>query len=165
MSINLGSFIEWDYEKQFNIINKELGWSSDELEGVPNEINKAGSKIECYMQGTRDYLKFIKRGYSRISQLVSIEARKGKISSDQAKKFLEDEGKKPPSLEIFLDLMGITEEEFNKVAKSMSVPPYEHKFGSNKKLAKKLKILMIGIEKRINDFDCGLRIWKYKINL
>ena len=64
---------------------------------------------------------------------------KGKISSDQAKKFLEDEGKKPPSLEIFLDLMGITEEEFNKVAKSMSVPPYEHKFGSNKKLAKKTK--------------------------
>ncbi len=139
MSINLGSFIEWDYEKQFNIINKELGWSSDELEGVPNEINKAGSKIECYMQGTRDYLKFIKRGYSRISQLVSIEARKGKISSNQAKKFLEEEGKKPPSLEIFLDLMGITEEEFNKVAKSMSVPPYEHKFGSNKKLAKKTK--------------------------
>ena len=29
--------------------------------------------------------------------------------------------------------MGMTEEEFNKVAKSMSVPPYDHKFGSNKK--------------------------------
>lgn len=139
MSINLGSFIEWDYEKQYQIINKELGWSKDELEGVPDELNKAGSKIECYMQGTRDYLKFIKRGYSRISQLVSIEARKGKISPSEAKKFIEGEGKKPPSLEIFLDYMGMTEEEFNKVAKSMSVPPYDHKFGSNNKIAKKTK--------------------------
>ena len=139
MSINLGSFIEWDYEKQYQIINKELGWSKDELEGVPDELNKAGSKIECYMQGTRDYLKFIKRGYSRISQLVSIEARKGKISPLEAKKFIEGEGKKPPSLEIFLDYMGMTEEEFNKVAKSMSVPPYDHEFGSNDKIAKKTK--------------------------
>ena len=139
MSINLGSFIEWDYEKQYNLIHKELGWNSDELEGVPDELNKAGSKIECYMQGTRDYLKFIKRGYSRISQLVSIEARKGKITSEDAKRFLEEEGKKPHSLEIFLDFMGITEDEFNRVAKSMSVPPYDHKFGSNKKLAKKTK--------------------------
>ena len=62
--------------KQYNIINKELGWEKDELEGVPDELNKAGSKIECYMQGTRDYLKFVKRGYSRVSQLLSIELRK-----------------------------------------------------------------------------------------
>ena len=138
MSICLGSFIEWDYEKQFKIISKELDWNSDELEGVPDELNKAGSKIECYMQGTRDYIKFIKRGYSRITQLVSIEARKGKITDEEAKNYLKEEGKRPPSLDIFLDIMGMTEDEFNKIPKSMAVPPYKHNFGSNE-VAKKPK--------------------------
>ena len=139
MCINLGSFIEWDYEKQYNIINKELGWEKDELEGVPDELNKAGANIECYMQGTRDYLKFVKRGYSRVSQLLSIELRKGNINKEIAEKYVKEEGKKPPSLEIFLEYMGLSEDEFNKIAKSMSIPPYEHKFGSNEKIAKKTK--------------------------
>ena len=139
MSINLGSFVKWDYEKQYNIINKELGWEKDELEGVPDELNKAGSKIECYMQGTRDYLKFVKRGYSRVSQLLSIELRKGNIKKEDAEKYIKEEGQKPPSLEIFLEYMGLSEDEFNKIAKSMSIPPYEHKFGSNEKIAKKPK--------------------------
>ena len=64
-SIELGNYVEWDYHKQFQIINKELGWESDELEGVPPEAHQYGSKIECFMHGTRDYIKFLKRGYSR----------------------------------------------------------------------------------------------------
>ena len=38
------------------------------------------------MQGSRDYIKYLKRGYTRISQNMSDELRKGNISTDEAKK-------------------------------------------------------------------------------
>ena len=131
---------------------------------MPDELNKAGSKIECYMQGTRDYLKFVKRGYSRVSQLLSIELRKGNIKKEDAEKYIKEEGQKPPSLEIFLEYMGLSEDEFNKIAKSMSIPPYEHKFGSNEKIAKKPKDFNDWYREKINDINIGLRVWKFKIN-
>ncbi len=129
--IELGNYIKWDYHKQFEIIKNEFGWKSDELEGVPSEANKFGSKIECFMQGSRDYIKFIKRGYSRISQNMAYDLRNKKINKAEAEKLVKEEGKRPPSLEIFLEYVGLTEEEFNKITSSMSIPPYEHKFGSN----------------------------------
>ena len=67
-------------EEILQTIKKELGWEHDELEGVPDEANPVSSKIECFMQGTRDYIKFIKRGYTRISQNMSVELREGRIS-------------------------------------------------------------------------------------
>ena len=48
------------------ILSKELAWENDELEHVPLKYNQNGDKIECFMQGTRDYVKWLKRGYSRM---------------------------------------------------------------------------------------------------
>ena len=128
-SVPLGSFIPWDYKKNTDEIKKELGWRSDELEGVPNEINPHGEKIECFMQGTRDYIKFIKRGYSRVAQINAFDVRTGRLSTEEANKLSEEfDGRKPPSLEIFLEYMGLTEEEFNKTVKGMAIPPYDHQF-------------------------------------
>ena len=128
-SISLGSFIPWDYEENTKLIKKELGWEADVLEGVPYELNQHGEKIECFMQASRDYIKYIKRGYSRISQLNAIKVRKGVLKPDEAKELNERlDGRRPKSLDIFLEYVGLTEDEFNKIAKSMSIPPYEHNF-------------------------------------
>ena len=90
------------------------------------------------MQGTRDYIKYIKRGYSRVTQNLATELRDNRIDLKSAKKLINDEGKKPPSLEIFLDYVGLSEEEFNKILKPMQVYPHKHNFKSNK-FAKKTK--------------------------
>ena len=58
-SVCLGSYIYWDVKKQSEIIMNELGWKGDEVENVPKEYNY--EKIECYMQGVRDYIKYLKR--------------------------------------------------------------------------------------------------------
>lgn len=128
-SVPLGSFIPWDYKKNTEIIKRELGWEIDELEGVPTEINPHGEKIECFMQGTRDYIKYIKRGYSRVAQINAFDVRSNRLSTSEAKKLSEKyDGRKPPSLEIFLEYMGLSEEEFNKIVKGMAIPPYDHDF-------------------------------------
>ena len=135
-SVCLGSYIEWNPKENSKTIMKELEWSGDEVENVPPEYDY--EKIECYMQGVRDYIKYIKRGYSRVSHLSAIDLRNNDITKEKA---LENinlyEGKKPQSLKIFLDLIGITEEEFYTIAKSHIISP--NKFSKTDTNAKQPK--------------------------
>ncbi len=132
-SVCLGSFIPWDYTKNTEIIKRELGWQIDELEGVPREINGHGEKIECFMQGTRDYIKCIKRGYSRVAQINAFHVRNGRMTTEEARKIdTEFDGQRPPSLDVFLEYMGLTETEFNEIVKATAIPPYYHDFAANK---------------------------------
>lgn len=125
-SVCLGSFIPWDYKRQTKIIMEELGWDGDELEGVPETINQEYAKVECWMQGTRDYIKYLKRGYGRVTQLVNFEIRNGRMSTEEAQQWIDKyEGKKPQSLEVFLEYMGMSEKEFNDTVRKFVVPPFE----------------------------------------
>jgi len=102
----------------------ELGWQGDHVENVPPEYKY--EKIECFMQGVRDHLKYVKRGYTRPSHLSAIDLRNGRISLEDAKKNISSyEGKRPPSLDIFLDFVGITEDEFYDIASSHSISPWQ----------------------------------------
>ena len=47
-----------DVKKQVEIIKKELDWKGEIVEGIPEQYNY--EKIECIMQGSRDYIKFLK---------------------------------------------------------------------------------------------------------
>ncbi len=71
-SICLGSYHRWDVREQVKIIEKELGWRGDDVEGMPPGMWPY-EKIECSMQGVRDYIKHLKRGYSRVSQMCAID--------------------------------------------------------------------------------------------
>ena len=121
-SICLGSYIPWDVKNHTEIIKKELGWKGDRVEGVPPQYDY--EKIECQFQGIRDYLKYIKRGYARTTHLTTLDIRNGRISREDAMRLIEEyEGKKPASLPLFLEYLGITEEEFNEIAVSHWVSP------------------------------------------
>lgn len=123
-SFCLGSYIPWDTKKQSEIIMKEVGWRGEEVEGVPEEFNF--EKIECAMQGVRDYLKYIKRGFARTSHLTSLEIRHGRMKREKAMELIKEyEGKRPASLDVFLGYVGITEEQFNEIAVSHWVYPNE----------------------------------------
>lgn len=121
-SICLGSYFPWNVRNQVEIIKKELGWEEDLNAGIPPEY--AYEKVECQMQGIRDYIKFIKRGSGRTAHLSAIDIRNKVIGQNIAKKNIHDyDGKKPKSLDIFLKNVGLTEDEFNKIAKSHAVFP------------------------------------------
>jgi N-acetyl sugar amidotransferase len=123
-SVCLGSYIPWDVKRQSKIIHDELGWQGDLVENVPPGYNY--EKIECYMQGVRDYIKYIKRGYTRPTHLASIDIRHDRLAREQGLDMLTKyEGKKPASLEIFLDMVGLTEQEFIEIAKSHTVSPWK----------------------------------------
>ncbi len=123
-SVCLGSYIPWDVKMQVNKIREELDWQGDLVENVPEHYNY--EKIECWMQGVRDYIKFIKRGYTRPTHLAAIDLRNNRISHEEARAMIKKyEGKRPPSLDLFLEYVGIDEEEFYQVALSHQVSPWE----------------------------------------
>lgn len=130
-SVCLGYYIPWNAKKQSGIIMKELGWHGDRVENVPPEYDY--EKIECYFQGVRDYLKYIKRGYTRPTHLATLDIRNGRMTREQGLALIKQyENKRPPSLDIFLKLLNLTESEFNDIALSHAVSPYKHDFSATK---------------------------------
>lgn len=129
-SVCLGSFIPWDVKTQSKLIMDELGWEGDEVECMPPQIYSY-EKIECAMQGVRDYLKFLKRGYSRVTQMTALDIRNGRLTKEEADKLVDEyEGQKPPSLEIFLEFLNLSENEFNQMVGEMAIAPHEPDFES-----------------------------------
>lgn len=129
-SVCLGSYIPWDVKKQVGIIQAELGWQGDQVEGMPWS-DYPYEKIECHLQGVRDYIKYLKRGYSRVTQMTALDLRNGRIEQDKARQLIDQyEGRKPPSLTLFLEYLGISEQEFNDIVAKTVVPPYEPNFNA-----------------------------------
>ena len=127
-SVCLGSYIPWDAKRQSQVIMEELGWQGDQVEGMPPGLYSY-EKIECHMQGVRDYLKFLKRGYSRVTQMTALDIRNGLMTKAEADQLIVDwEGKKPPSLALFLEYLEMTEEEFNGIVSKLAVPPFQPDF-------------------------------------
>ena len=127
-SVCLGSYIPWDVKKQSQLIMDELGWQGDEVEGMPPELYKY-EKIECYFQGVRDYIKYLKRGYSRVSQMIALDLRNNRITKEEGDELIRKfEGKRPPSLELFLEYLGLSEKEFNEIVLKTVVAPHKPDF-------------------------------------
>ncbi len=129
-SVCLGSFIPWNTRQQSALISKELGWKGDQVEGMPEDMWNY-EKIECYLQGVRDYIKFLKRGYGRVTQMSALDLRSGYFSKEKASEIVEKfEGRRPWSLDIFLEYLGISEQEFNQIVLKTVIPPHEPDFKS-----------------------------------
>ena len=79
------------------------------------------------LQGVQDYLKFIKRGYGRMSHLASIDIRNGRLTREEGMALVEKwEGKRPKSLDIFLQWMNMSEVEFNAIAMRHAIRPWKY---------------------------------------
>lgn len=130
-SVCLGSYIPWDVKKQVGIIQSELGWQGDQVEGMPWS-EYPYEKIECHLQGVRDYIKYLKRGYGRVTQMTALDLRNGRIDQVTARQLIDEyEGRKPPSLVLFLEYLGISETEFVDIVAKTVVPPYQPNFNAD----------------------------------
>lgn len=123
-SIHLGDYIKWDAPKQYEILNKELGWEMAEVENLHPRYHY--EKVECYLQGTRDYLRYIKRGYSRTMQRANIDIRNGVLSREEAEQMIWYDQQRPASLDNILKYLNMTEDEFMKIALHHQVYPHVH---------------------------------------
>lgn len=123
-SVCLGNYIKWDTKRQVEIIKGELGWKGQDVEGRPPEYDY--EKIECQWQGIRDYAKYIKRGYGRANHLACIDIRNSRLTRgkglEMANKY---DGKRPASLDRFLEIFQLSEDEFYDILLKHSVHPWK----------------------------------------
>ena len=121
-AVYLGNYIPWDVKKQVSIIKAELDWKGDVVEGIPHEYDY--EKIECIMQGVRDYIRFLKRGYGRTAHLVSIDVRNNRMTRERALELVKMyDGKRPKALDTFLSILKMSEDEFYKIVEKHVVYP------------------------------------------
>lgn len=123
-SICLGNYIKWDTKKHVEIIKQELGWKGQPVEGVPPQYDY--EKIECCFQGIRDYCKYVKRGYARTNHLASIDIRNNRLTREEGLALTEKyDGKRPASLDYFLEMLKLSEDEFYEILCKQKVFPWE----------------------------------------
>lgn len=120
----LGNYIPWDVRKQVEIIKRELNWEGDEVEGIPEQYDY--EKIECVLQGLRDYTKYLKRGFGRTSHLTSIDIRNDRMKRDEAVELVKNyDGYRPHALDYFLKITGMSEDEYYKTVFKHVVEPHK----------------------------------------
>jgi N-acetyl sugar amidotransferase len=123
-SICLGNYIPWDTKANVAVIKEKLGWKGQAVEGVPPEYDY--EKVECTFQGMRDYSKFVKRGYGRANHLLSIDIRNGRKTREEAEEVeYKYDGKRPASMDWFLDILKMSEEEYYETLKPHQVHPWQ----------------------------------------
>ena len=121
-SLPLGNFIPWNVRDNVAVIIRELGWEEDVIEsGLPGPTYE---KIECQFTGLRDYVKLLKRGFARITHLTTLDIRHGRMTRDEAMELIQRyEKRKPQSLEVFLEYVGLSEEEFHAIVATHLIQP------------------------------------------
>ncbi len=124
--IHLGDYIFWDGERQVEFIKKEYGWREDRVEGT----YKGYKSVECRMAGVHDYAKWVKRGFGRATDHVSIDVRHGLLSREEGFALAEKiDAERPGELDYYLKISGFSDEEFLDILES-------HRTGQAKKLPK-----------------------------
>ena len=110
----LGTYIKWDIFKQLEFV-KTLGFSeNDEIrEGTYDRWEN----LDVYFSVFHDYFKFIKYGFGRTTDHVSIEIRYGKMTREKGIELIKKhEGKIPQKyLKEFLNAATITMNEFEEI--------------------------------------------------
>ena len=123
-SIHLGDYIKWDAPGQHEILHKELGWEGAEVENLHPRYHY--EKVECFLQGTRDFLRYIKRGYSRTVQRANLDVRTGVLTREEAEDMIHYDAQRPNSLDVILKYMDMEEDEFMRIAEGHQIFPHRH---------------------------------------
>jgi N-acetyl sugar amidotransferase len=115
VGIHMGDYIFWDEERQSEFVRDTYGWMETEIEGT----YKGYKSVECVMPGMHDFTCYLKRGFGRASCHASADVRDGLLTREEglelAKKY---DTERPESLDYYLKITKMTEEEFYNTMKS-----------------------------------------------
>lgn len=135
--IYLSNYFPWDEFEHTKFVIENYGFKTFQVRESSFNLYQ---KVEDFFQDTHNYLKYLKFGYGRCTDHVSIEIRNQRMTRDEGIEMIEkyEFMKKPKNLEIFLKFLGITEKEFLQKISHLRDPK---------------------IWEKINDYDYKLLDW------
>ena len=118
--IHLGNYVFWDDERQTEFVRDTYGWRETEIE----QTYKRYKSAECVMPGMHDFTCYLKRGFGRASYHATIDIRNGLLSREEGLKLAAAiDPVRPEALDYFLEITGMTEDEFYEVMESLRMQP------------------------------------------
>ncbi|MFC1883612.1 N-acetyl sugar amidotransferase [Thermodesulfobacteriota bacterium] len=121
--IHLGNYVFWDDERQTEFVRDTYGWMETEIE----QTYKRYKSAECIMPGMHDFTCYLKRGFGRASYHATIDVRNGLLSREEGFELARKiDPIRPEALDYFLEITGMTEEEFYEVMKEKRLEPLKN---------------------------------------
>lgn len=122
IGIYIGNFFKWDPNEHTQLMIEKYGF---EIAKEPFErtYRKMSNLDDMHENGAHDYLKFIKFGYGRATDHSSKDIRSGYLTREQGIDYVRTmDHVKPKDLKRWYDYVGMTEEEFDRIADSFRDP-------------------------------------------
>ncbi|MDD1667141.1 MAG: N-acetyl sugar amidotransferase [Methanomicrobiales archaeon] len=117
--IHLGDYIFWDDERQTEFVRDTYGWKETEIEGT----YKGYKSAECIMPGMHDFTCYLKRGYGRGTFHACMDVRCGLLTREEGFDLASRyDSERPDALDYYLEITGMTEDEFYRVMEKHRLP-------------------------------------------
>lgn len=116
--IYLGDYMFWDDERQTEFVRDTYGWKETDVECA----YKGYKSAECVMAGMHDFTCYLKRGYGRGTFQACVDVRNGLLTRDEGFEIAKQvDTQRPESLDYYLNITGITEDEFYELMKMKKI--------------------------------------------
>tara|TARA_B100000575_G_scaffold70093_1_gene54397 strand:- start:2055 stop:3275 length:1221 start_codon:yes stop_codon:yes gene_type:complete len=151
--IYLGNYIRWDPKAQHEKMIKLYGYESASL----NRTFETYDHIDCYNYlNIHDYLKYLKTGFSKVTDHACREIRHGRLTKPQAKSLVSYyENRNIQNQNLFYDWLGVDENSFNfilrKIAEENNRNPNNIEI-SHRKKNKSVSSNLMKLDYKINSF-------------
>lgn len=124
--IFLGNYVYWEANDHTRMVIERYGF---EVNDTPFDrtYRKMSNLDDMHENGVHDYLKYIKFGYGRATDHACKDIRAGLMSREQAIELVNRyDPVKPGDLKRWLEYVGMTEDEFDRVADTFRDPRVWH---------------------------------------
>lgn len=121
--IFMGIYVYWDAEKHTEEVAIPRGFKPNPVP-FDRTYRTVSNVDDIHENGIKDYLKFVKFGYGRATDHTSKDIRLGKMTREKGLELLKQyDGAFPQeSFDFFLDMTGMSEDDFWKVADTFRDP-------------------------------------------
>ncbi|EQB34424.1 hypothetical protein M947_11115 [Sulfurimonas hongkongensis] len=120
--IYLSNYVKWDATRHTKMMIDLYGFKESD-EPFERTFTKTSNLDDMHENGIHDYMKYIKFGYGRATDHACREIRKGRMSRKEAIPIvLKMDPIKSKDLYRWLDYVGWSEEEFDKIADTFRDP-------------------------------------------
>jgi N-acetyl sugar amidotransferase len=119
--IYLSNYIPWDARVQAEFAIEKLGFET--AQERDRTFNIYAKTDDIHANGLHDYLKYLKFGYGRATDDAANELRHGRMSRERAIDMVAKyDHVRPSDMDVFLDAVGMTEDELLALIEPMRDP-------------------------------------------
>lgn len=120
--IYLGNYVHWEANEHGPMVMKRYGFEVSD-EPFDRTYRRMSNLDDMHENGVHDYLKYVKFGYGRCTDHACKDIRAGLISRDEAIELVRRyDHVKPRDLQRWLAYVGMSEEEFDRIADTFRDP-------------------------------------------